>query len=717
MRNVIRELIVSLGFDINKRPLDELENRIDRIPGKISPVVGQLRNMFVAAAAGLSLGAGVREFVKAGDEITKVNNRLRESAQVPAEAFELIYNSARETGVAMMDTSAAFMRFAPAMRAAGFGDGAVISTLDGLQKSLIAAGSSAAETGSILTQLGQAVNSNNFAGDELKSFLENAPPALVDEFAKALGVAREEIKKLGSEGKLTNKNVLPALIAAAKASQNSFGRMQVTVDLALARARVAWTRFAAELNSTMGLNDAIVRGIQAIGNSLDWLRTKLPAIMEFINQNIGLQGSLEALGIAMALVFGPSLVRMLGAATAAAMRFAFTVGLPALGIALLALAIQDVITYMQGGESVFGRFVEQLNPEFVKGFSDGIRYLGEALNYVWEKLKEVGSFVKDVLVANFQTAFESIASYFGIGREAVTSFGNEFQRVVGIITAGVAAILSALVALKVAKTFLGGVANAVGLTRAAAGAAAAGATGAGAAAGAGAAGAAGAASGAAGTAAASGGALRAIAGGVLSGPAVAATAGVMGVQRLGEMRPENIDRTRANARTRGVQRIEGFDEPDADTPTAEVPPVVVQAPEAPATPAPPVVVPVPQPEPQPSGNGSLRDEFAGVLESIREETRRWVELVGGAGQANPAFADPNAASLPTEINNYPNQTLNNSPTISQNITVTVQGQAPGDVGREVGQAARNGAESAIRLNDSLARDLLRSNPMTEAGAR
>ena len=50
-------------------------------------------------------------------------------------------------------------------------------------------------------------------GDELRSVLENMP-LLAEALAKALGVSLGELRKLGSEGKLTADRVFPALLRA-----------------------------------------------------------------------------------------------------------------------------------------------------------------------------------------------------------------------------------------------------------------------------------------------------------------------------------------------------------------------------------------------------------------------------------------------------------------------------------------------------------------------
>ena len=59
-------------------------------------------------------------------------------------------------------------------------------------------------------QLNQALGSGKLAGDEFRSIAETTPQ-LLDELAVVLGVTRDQIKKLGSDGKITSKVLVEAL--------------------------------------------------------------------------------------------------------------------------------------------------------------------------------------------------------------------------------------------------------------------------------------------------------------------------------------------------------------------------------------------------------------------------------------------------------------------------------------------------------------------------
>lgn len=409
-----------MSFKTDGRGADEFDQRVDR-----------LRAAAAAAAAAIAAAFSFDRLVKAGDDLTTSMNRLgasTDNVEQAAEAYELLYTSARETGIAVVESTKGFMRFAPAMRRAGFTMQDTVDLLDGLQKGLLAAGAGTAETASVFTQLGQAVNSGVFQGEELNAFLENASPTLVQAFAEALGIAREELKKLASEGKLTNKNVLPALVASARAGRDEFGKMRVTVELAMARGRVAVDRFLAEFDRGFQITEKLGRLVQRVGNNFDDWRKHIPAIRDFINQLGGLEQILAS--VAIGVVYLTTVQSALnGALSATIARVALlTAGL---GAAVLAgLLLHDFFTWMSGSDTktFFGRMFGPFD-KAIGGMSPGILELKSQL----ENLRTMFLGTPDEAIKAWQRLKDFIANMLD---EATAGWPQWAREAAGIRTNG-----------------------------------------------------------------------------------------------------------------------------------------------------------------------------------------------------------------------------------------------------------------------------------------
>lgn len=391
---VVRELTTLLNFDVDDREAKKWEGRIDGFARKASAVA-------IGIGTALAAAFSIDKIVKAGDAYTTTMNRLgasTASAVEATQAFEGLYASARETGIAVDESSKAFMRFSPAMQKLGYGMSDTISLIDGLQKGLLAAGATAQESGSVFQQLGQAINANVFQGEELGSFLEGASPTLVNTFAEALGTTSDKLKELGSEGKLTAKNVLPAMLQAAKAGRDEFGRMRVTVGLAMARSGVAVDRFTAELERAFRFTEILARAIEAVGRKIDQWRSYLPSVRRVVDELGGLESILRALAFGIVSVTAVTLALngalsalIIRAAALAAPFLAFSAA-----VILAGAVLEDFYEWVSGGprKTVFGDWFGPID-KLVAPLKPALDQINKILTgtpdeviKAWDKLKE-----------------------------------------------------------------------------------------------------------------------------------------------------------------------------------------------------------------------------------------------------------------------------------------------------------------------------------------
>lgn len=129
------------------------------------------------------------EYNQAQVSTERIARTLRISQTEASDGFAQLYAALRPTGVTLKETEDAFVGFTAAARVSG---------------------ATSTEASAALLQLKQALGSGVLQGDELRSIREQAP--LVGQaIAKEMGVTVGELKKLGSEGKITTDIVLRAL--------------------------------------------------------------------------------------------------------------------------------------------------------------------------------------------------------------------------------------------------------------------------------------------------------------------------------------------------------------------------------------------------------------------------------------------------------------------------------------------------------------------------
>jgi len=255
--------------ETGQRSLERIQGGADRASRALDLLDVAVRGVQIAG-----LAAGLRAVVVAGDALTQSMGRLNTalgSVERAGEIYDRLYRDSLQTGVAVRESVDAFARFSIAAREIGATSDQVATLVGGLQRIAIASGASQQEIASSTQQLAQALASGTLQGDELRSILEGLP-TLAQALARELGVSIGELRKLGSEGKLTADTVFPALLRAVERLNGEFERAPLSVGRAFGQLTAAADQFLARLDQAIGLSNALARALSGAARVLDSVR-------------------------------------------------------------------------------------------------------------------------------------------------------------------------------------------------------------------------------------------------------------------------------------------------------------------------------------------------------------------------------------------------------------------------------------------------------------
>jgi tape measure domain-containing protein len=283
MADATRRVSVRLSLDDAARVKDGLrevgetgQRSLDQIKGGAERASRSLDLLDVATRgiqlAGVAVAA--RALVQAGDALTQSLSRLQSatgSVERAGQVYEALYRNALSTGVAVSESVDAFQRFSIAAREIGATSDQVVRLVTGLQRVAIVSGASTQEISSATLQLAQALASGVLQGDELRSILE-AMPLLAEGLAKELGVSIDELRKLGSEGKLTAERVFPALLRATERLGAELDRAPLSLGRAFGQLTASTENFLGQLDRAIGLSNALARALSAAARAVDGVR-------------------------------------------------------------------------------------------------------------------------------------------------------------------------------------------------------------------------------------------------------------------------------------------------------------------------------------------------------------------------------------------------------------------------------------------------------------
>jgi len=357
----VRELLVRMGFSMDQAKAKQAEATIEGIKNKASSAV----SVITGIGAALGVAFGLDKLTQVVDEWTNVDSRIglvTSSAEEQKQVLESIYDISNRTRQEYTATGDLFTKLSRGSKEFGASQDDVLSVTETINKALVVGGASTAEAQSTILQLGQALSSGRLQGDELRSLGENAP-MLMAEVAKAYGVTVGQLKQLGADGELESKGVFDAILKAKAVMDAQFEKMPMTIGQAVTVAGNKFGKFVSEINKATGASKAIAAGIVGI-------MTKMENGMKRAAKAVGGFGNLFKIAGAMMAAFGAAMVYLkwaaikagilsvVGALRAFAMNPATWTALAiAAAVLLIALAFEDLYTWINGGDSLIGEWL------------------------------------------------------------------------------------------------------------------------------------------------------------------------------------------------------------------------------------------------------------------------------------------------------------------------------------------------------------------------
>lgn len=186
---------------------------------------------------GFAVGFAAKKLLEVGDAYVNLDAQLTDLTGTALDASmvqEDLFQMSQRTGTAVLANTKAFAKLQIAQERTGLDAQQNIKVLEGLNKIFALSGASATDTSIAMQQLGQALASGVLQGDEFRSISE-AAPGLLRALAAELGVATGDLKKMGSEGKLTSEILGKAFLSIASGGAAAFKEVPQTSERAFQR--------------------------------------------------------------------------------------------------------------------------------------------------------------------------------------------------------------------------------------------------------------------------------------------------------------------------------------------------------------------------------------------------------------------------------------------------------------------------------------------------
>ena len=385
--SVIDELLISIGLDAK-----EFAKGVDAVRGKVENFATKAKEQFesVGTQSKDSGAVSALSFSRAGERVQKLGEASKEAASAISDSFKgaapaielvrsklgllaatfgLVAGSAQTFGN-YVDKSESLARLSTQL-------GVSVRELDAFGKAAEAAGGSAESIFSSMKAYYQQSGRPAEEVFQLASKVEGMSRGAAQRFLQAQGVALDAIPIF-----LQGQKALDALMA--KYRKTAF----TAQDSRNARAfKVAWMDFKI--------------AAQDVGNV--FVRLVLPGVTKMLDGLSALVGvvrensrAFALLAVGFGLVFGLKNLNAIKNAILAVRTFGVAVKMAALpvtaiaaGVAALVLAIDDLIGFAQGADSLLERMLKKMGAGAadIEELRESLKTLGEGFTWLWDKVK------------------------------------------------------------------------------------------------------------------------------------------------------------------------------------------------------------------------------------------------------------------------------------------------------------------------------------------
>ena len=225
-----------------------------------------------ALMTGGLFGMAALSIAKTADEMQTADSKIKlvtDSTEQYLAVRERVRQIADQNYSDISATTQLYQRSALALSSLGKSQNDVLKFTNAVSLAMRTGGSAANEQRAALLQLSQAMGAGKLMGDEFRSISENAP-TLLKLISKEMGVTVGELKKLGSEGKITSEIMYNALTKNIELLETQAAKMPVTMTQAFNVAKNKYKEYVGDMmNSTGGISGAIASSIIGIAKNFD----------------------------------------------------------------------------------------------------------------------------------------------------------------------------------------------------------------------------------------------------------------------------------------------------------------------------------------------------------------------------------------------------------------------------------------------------------------
>lgn len=395
---VIGSFIQKILFSVDDASVEEAKS-----------VIGGIKSFAVNALGAIGIGFSLTQIASLTEEFRTINDAVQDATseledqhEVQQKILEGAKGCREEYGVMAESVTRLVQQnkeLFPVDDAIRF-----VSIIEKIEKSA-GRGADVDQTLDVLKQVTAAGTMERGVFDQLR---EDAPEIL-NALSSGLGVSISQIQAMTDAGTLSAKQIKDALFSVEEDVNKRFSNVSLRISDSLVQVRNEWGLFAAQIDESLGLTERVGKTIQEVSSfALDKAQKGISFLKSLAEQLGGADQLLKLILATVVAIFlatnGGRILTFLSGALKLIQGINVQTALSAAKWLMLFLVLEDIFTFLSGGDSVIGRLLSEAGVDVdelrnnVLGFFEAARGMGqEALDFLQSLWSEHGDEVIAVL--------------------------------------------------------------------------------------------------------------------------------------------------------------------------------------------------------------------------------------------------------------------------------------------------------------------------------
>lgn len=269
MKPFMRDLQQMNG--VSAKAAKQLENSWRDTNRRLDGIGKNMARSLMSSVAGVTAALGVREVAQLADTWSDLSARVELAAgsqEKGVEVMSRLGEMARMTYSGLEQTTESYLANSAAVEDLGYSTEKSLDYTEALNNALVVSGAKGDRAKSVIDALSKAMALGKLSGDNLNTVISTGGRA-AQALADGLGTTVTGLRKLGSQGKITGRDIVTALTSQMVVLRNEANGMKATISDGVQLLNNALLQYVGNADTATGISAKIAEALVIMADNFD----------------------------------------------------------------------------------------------------------------------------------------------------------------------------------------------------------------------------------------------------------------------------------------------------------------------------------------------------------------------------------------------------------------------------------------------------------------